>query len=88
MSSGDHSDTNPPGLLQSGPPRTWLPSLANTAELEAANVQMEAAKARLKATARKKDTALGLNTSTMSLEVPLSSSVVQEPAPVHAAQLA
>ena len=43
--------------------------LTKTAELGAANVQQEAAKARFKAADRQKDTALA-NTSTMLLEVP------------------
>ena len=61
--------------------------MTKIAESEAAKFQMEAAKARLEASARKKDTTLG-NTSTMSLGVPLSSGVVEEPAAVRAARLA
>ncbi len=50
--------------------------LTNIAESEAAKLRLKAAKARLKASARKKNTTLG-NISRMSLEAPLSSGVVE-----------
>ena len=58
----------------------------NIAELEAANIQLEAAKVGFKVAANR-DTTLG-NISTMPLESPSSSGVVEEPAAVHAARLA
>ena len=57
------------------------------AEMEAATVQLKGDKAGLEASVRMKDTALG-DISEMSLKVPCSSGVVEEPAAVYAAGLA
>ena len=55
--------------------------------MEAATVQLKGDKAGLEASVRMKDTALG-DISEMSLKVPCSSGVVEEPAAVYAAGLA
>ncbi|KAA6429197.1 MAG: hypothetical protein FRX49_00593 [Trebouxia sp. A1-2] len=61
--------------------------MAKTVDLKAVNVQLEADKAGLEASARKKNNALG-NISCMWLEVPPTSGIVEEPAAVYAAWLA
>ena len=86
------SDTEDPDINLSGSAAEWstedmAAAMAKITELEAATVQLEADKAELEASVRAKDTTLG-DVAEMSLKVPSTSGIAEEPAAVYAARLA